>query len=376
MPLTPTDVETALDWGTAVARRSSEVPRRRRLWPRSRGFLVGEGAVFIESVAAGPWSRHPLFLHRWTAESVLTPSAEPRRSSGCGLDVLLPGPRRSDDAFRFRGFLLAERPAGERRSVVVQQRRQPGVPNPLVAGLELQATLVGQIPLVVPRVLDVGALDHGTVRLDWAVEEMLDGHPVPLEGTGDALAEAVQLLQETWIRTGTRHLPLRAGQRDRALAGWTALVADPPPGGWPADVDAGALTARVVALLGDGRGLTVGVTHGDPSVGNMLRMPDGGLALVDWEFAARRHVAHDVAKVIRSAPDPVVFAGELGCAATLRTRMESTGALPWPLQVAAALLVFLGEWRPRHARSVSRGRGEHAARGLRTAVRLVDVLTG
>jgi thiamine kinase-like enzyme len=47
----------------------------------------------------------------------------------------------------------------------------------------------------------------------------------------------------------------------------------------------------------------VSLCHGDPVLGNTLRLRDGRLALVDWELAGVLPVGGDLAKVLLSAPD-------------------------------------------------------------------------
>lgn len=126
------------------------------------------------------------------------------------------------------------------------------------------------------------------------------------------------------------------------------------------------------ALLDDHAPLTVSLSHGDPGLGNVLRLTDGRLALVDWEDAARRPVAHDVVKVAMSCPDPLSVV-QMSAPAGLRPTMDAAGAAAWSHQLAVALAVFLSGWRHRHFRAVKRNSEKANSRRMQ---RMLGVLDG
>lgn len=354
------DAVRSLGWTAEIEQASVAIPR-----PRGLARLRGRQYAVDDRVAtAVGFAGSGLFVDPVTDSSLLVDgTSEPRVRSAATADVVIAGALRTSSQLRFRSFYM-----GPARSLAVQ-RRHRGRPTPLVAGSAVQRTVVGRVPFVVPRVLDSGY--HGPRSADWVVEEALDGAPVHRAEADHASREVLELLQEMWHLLGTEHADLDDAQRSRALTAFSELAQEPPDDIWPGDVDRQTTARRVHDLLTDALPLTVGLSHGDPGLGNLLRLTDGRLGLVDWEDAGHRPVAHDVVKVIMSSADPVALAANLPAPSSSRG-----GSMPWRRQVALTLVLFLSGWRYRHVRAVRRGsvvasrRRMHAM--LRTLVALLD----
>lgn len=117
-----------------------------------------------------------------------------------------------------------------------------------------------------------------------------------------------------------------------------------------------ALSRIVNAWYADREALTL--THGDPAPSNVLFLPEGGEArLVDFEYGAARHPAHDIAAwdVLCPLPNALVQ--------LLRDEYAAArGALGWPMtpydhryvSVVAYRALALLAWLPREAREQDR----------------------
>lgn len=368
------DAVRSLEWTAAIERTSQRLPSARgvaRL--RRRHFFHDNRIAFSAGLdPATPFPSSGVFVDR-TGKSMLVADDRRKVRSAAAADVVVAGVMRTAEQLRFRAFYVTETP----RTLAVQQRLAPGTPTPLVAGSAYQRSLAGRTPFAVPRVLDSGLAEHGLCGdavADWLVEEAVDGAAVRPEDAEDTARELLELLAETWQRLGVTHEPLGGEERSRAWAAFSSLAGDPPCGSWPAGLDPHVTLRRARTLLDDARPLTVGLSHGDPGLGNVLRTTDGRLALVDWEDAGHRPLAHDVLKVLMSAPDTRALASTLDAPASLRPALASAGAAPWRLQVAAALLLFLSGWRNRYVRAVKRGSGHAANRRMHTMLRLLDDL--
>lgn len=374
------DAVRSLDWTAAIERSTGMLPAARGIARlRRRDFFHDNRVAFsadLDTTTAFPSSG--VFVDQRTGVSMLVAGDRPRVRSTAAADVVVAGAMRTAEQLRFRAFYVSE----AHRTLVVQQRLAPDTPTPLVTGSRHQVELAGRIPFAVPRLLESGLAErgfagrgpHADAVADWVVEEALDGAPVGPAEVEETVAELLALLGETWQRLGVRHERLGGEQRGRALTAFAGLADDPPPGIWPGDLDPHRIWLRARALLDDGRPLTVGLSHGDPGVGNVLRLAGGGLALVDWEDAGFRPVAHDVVKVLMSAPDPRATAATLAAPDSLRPALDAAGAAPWRLQVAVALLLFLSGWRNRYLRAVKRGSVKAADRRMHLMLGMLDDL--
>ncbi|TDC54410.1 aminoglycoside phosphotransferase family protein [Jiangella ureilytica] len=369
------DAVRSLEWTAAIERTTGSLPAARgvaRL--RRRDFFHDNRIAFSAQLdTATPFPSSGVFVDHRTGASVLVAGGRPTVRSVAAADVVVAGAMRTAEQLRFRAFYVTE----AHRTLVVQQRFDPTTPTPLAVGSEHQRALAGRTPFAVPQVFESGLARRGLgadAVADWLVEEVFDGAPVGPGQAADAVPELLALLGETWERLGLTHERLSGEQRTRALTAFSGLADDPPPGIWPDDLDPHHTWLRVRALLDDGRPLTVGLSHGDPGLGNVLRLADGRLALVDWEDAGYRPVAHDVVKVLMSAPDPRGLARLLEEPASLRPALSAAGAVPWRLQVAVALVLFLSGWRNRYFRAVKRGSVKAANRRMHLLLGMLDDL--
>lgn len=355
------------------------LPRRRRLFglfPERQDFHYSGRLAFATNLPLEqgfPGSR--LFTDA-AGTSALVARAELRARSLATADVVLPGPMRTSTQFRLRSFYLIGRTASFRpATMTAHQRVDEAVPGRLSAGARLVAQIEGTTPLVVPRVRDQGAarlrVSGGPVVVDWVVEDALDGAPIGSAEAIDAAAELVEGLAAMWARSGIDHIPLSAADRDRALEAFDGLVAEASPQTWPDSVDRDRLVKLVHRVLADPLALTVGLSHGDPGLGNTLRLADGRLALIDWEDAARRPVGHDMVKVLLSSPLAV---GDLLLDPPAAFVPALAGGAPWRRQLAVTLLLFMSGWRHRLARARKRNSVKAHTNRMRRMLELLDRL--
>ncbi len=353
------DAVIALGWSSAIERTSTTLPRRRGIVRRGRrSFYYQNRVAFAEALNLDDaFPASGVFVNPNSGASLLRTDQCDTVLSPSSADVVMAGMMRTADRLRFRAFYLVNRDIDTTLSLSVQQRAQPTVATPLVAGTRVQASLQGQTSFVVPKVVEVGSAGRlpGSGAADWVVEEALDGAPVLTEDTAEVADQLVDGLAAMWVRMGVTHAALDPDACARARAAFTRLVNDAPEGVWPPDVSRHSLERRAQTALDGKRPVTIGMTHGDPGVGNALRLRDGRLALIDWEYAGRRAVAHDILKVVKSTPDPRASTAMLNAPEGLRAPMAAAGAMPWRHQVAVALLLFLRGWRSRHDRAVQRG---------------------
>lgn len=352
------DAVRSLEWTAEIEKTTRAIPPPRGLarFRRDREYAYDDRAA----VAVGARRTTAFDALPKTSALLATTSHAPRVRSAARADVVLVGALRTTTTLRFRSFYRT--PA----LTLAVQRRQGAEPAPLVRGGPVQTMVAGQVPFVVPRVLDTGYFPPK--RADWILEERIDGSPV-VRGDVDAAArEMLTSLPPMWTRFGIEHTALGEQSRARALATFTALAQEPPDGLWLAGVDRAATLRRVTALLADRRPLSEGISHGDPGVGNLLRLPDGRLALIDWEFAGRGPVAHDAMKVLLSAPDPV------GLTALLHAPDVGEHAMPWRRQVATSIVLFLRGWRERHRRAVRQGRLAGHQRRMHRTIETLSLL--
>ncbi|PZF80571.1 aminoglycoside phosphotransferase family protein [Jiangella anatolica] len=377
MPVATSDISDtvrSLGWAAAIERTAASLPAARgvaRL--RRRHFFHDERVAFSALLDPAAVPSRGLFVDQLTGASVLVGTAAPTVRSAAAADVVMVGAMRAAGQLRFRAFYLSD----AARTLAVQQRLVPDVPTPLVAGIEHQRGLVGRTPFAVPRILEHGHAGTGLggqAVADWVVEETLDGVPIGPADAERTVAELLELLAETWQRLGVTHEGLDGDERENALTAFASLVDDPPLGAWPDGLDPHRTWSRVRSALEDTRPLTTGLSHGDAGVGNVLRLADGRLALVDWEFAGYRAVAHDVVKVLKSAPDPLALAAVAEAPPSLRPALTAAGAVPWRQQLAVALVLFLSGWRNRHLRAVARGSVKANNRRMRMMLAMLDDL--
>lgn len=299
-----TDSLDALTWSSVIERSCSALPatelgREFRFSPRI-GYREGLASTDL------PIGRE-VFVDRASGRTLIDDSRTegPARCRSTA-DVTLPGVMRSQH-FRFRSFYLTDRVRGP--VTLGAQERAAGDPGGRTADVALvQSSWTGTSDLVVPKVLDVGQVtdrDRRTV-MDYTVEEALDGSLVTDEQIPAATGEVLDALGRLWAARDVHHAPLddesrtRAGRELSALGGHGVDL-----GLWPKRTDPPRLTHQAQALVESDVVLSRGPSHGDLGVGNLLRLGDGRLALVDWEHAGVRLLSHDVLKLLVTSGTPV-----------------------------------------------------------------------
>ncbi|WP_114558995.1 aminoglycoside phosphotransferase family protein [Desertihabitans aurantiacus] len=365
------DLVDGLEWLELIGTQTRTL---RAPVPRTRTFFGDDSVAWVGRLERRDGPLGALLRHRWTGDSLLTGDRTDPLRSRAPVDVLVPGVRRNRERTRFRAFRLGLT-GRVPLAVAGIERPDPSTATAMVDGPGVQRRFREVGAFVVPRCRDQGSCRRDDRVLDWVVEDMLPGRPVTVAERQDAAAEALHLLAATWTRLPLRHHPLPTRARERARTAFAALLERAPAGTWPHGVPEPSLGVRVHRLLTSTRPVTVGPTHGDPTLSNLLRMPDGRLGLVDWELARERLLGHDVGKVLRTTPDPRALLAGLVAPDPVRAAMARVDALPWRHQVAQALLVFLSGWEHRHRRSVAAGHQAYAVASLRRTVELVDLLT-
>lgn len=360
-PAGSADVARSISWSAAIERKSASLPVQRGVrWFRRRDFFHDNRLAVAASLdATTGFPASGVFLNPQTGESTLLRPDRLQVRSESHADIVVAGGMRTTEQLRFRSFYVSNSRA---RSLAVHQRLTPATQTPLVRGVRLQMAIRGRIPFVVPHVVEVGlarlSVGHGSIAraaVDWVVEEALDGSRVPNHAAEETAHEMLALLAQSWRRLGVSHAPIDADQQAAALTAFADLVENPPPDVWPIEAHRGRIWRRAQDILVSPQRLTIGFSHGDPGLGNVLRLADDRLALTDWEHAGERLVAHDAVKVVLSTPDPVALAATLTTPAELRSSLSGPRAAPWRRQMAVALLLFLGGWRNRHVRAVKGG---------------------
>ena len=375
------DAVRALKLSALIEKTTTVLPRPGRILLRrhQRPFFYDKNIAFscdLEMADSVPCAG--VFVNHLTGASLLNSRNHLQTSSYSTADVVMAGGMRSPGKFRFRSFYLTSTHARYgATTLATHQRVNPRTPSPLARGARVAATLHGQTPFVVPRVLEQGVSRKGfsnSCVVDWVVEAALDGASIAADEAEDTVRELIQLLEFSWLSLGVEHSELDSVQRTRALDAVAALVNDPPADIWPDDVDRTRTWRRVQNVLSEHRPLTVGLSHGDPGLGNLLRLVDGRLALIDWEDAAMRPVAHDAIKAMISAPDPAKILAMPPTVAEFRSAMAAAGAATWEVQLAIALLMFLSGWKHRHVRAVERRSRQANNRRMHRMIRFLDQL--
>lgn len=347
----PPQIQEAFDWSVRIEAASAPLPRgwirhkvrangrlgfRSRLRPED---LPGDGGLFTEPVSG---------------RSLLDGAQHTGRTRSAAELTLLGQLRHTH--IRFRSFYLQppRRSGAAMLTSAVQERTQAEVPGQLARGAQLVREVGPRLPLVVPRVIDIGTVTAPPKQVDYVVEEGLDGRVVPVAEGPEVLPELLAGIRELWALKPTTVASVDAELEARMRTGM-ATLAEQGPGLdlWPSDLDPAEVHARARTLLDRDPLVTSGLSHGDPGIGNLLRLRDGRIALVDWEEAGTRPLSHDVFKALTSSGVPVQDWSALH---PVLPRQASRQA-PEAEQLAIAVLGFLAGWRHRTKRARRRGGG-------------------
>ncbi len=249
----------------------------------------------------------------------------PTLSVAAAADVIRLG--RADQKLRARAFY---EDAG--MSLVAHGRLREPWPRPaaLHRGAEVQERIGPDSGFVLSRTLERGR----GLRHAWLVEERVLGRPMDVHEWNGVMPRVLDGLARMWLAAGVRHVPLKRVLPARAA---TSVLADLEQRS-DAAVDGTRLARLARDLLARDELLAYGWCHGDPVRTNFLLLPDGRLALVDWEAASQRALAHDATKTMFESLDPRAHAD----AVALRLEgIEVPNAMPWRDQLAVATLARL-----------------------------------
>lgn len=356
----------AASWSASVERNLSALPSSRLSRQIRHNQRVGH-TPGLESTPLGSY-----FRSSEDGLPTLGPERCPLTSRTKSLASVVMVGRMADRHMRQRSFYL-DLPTP--LSLALHER--PGKRSTgLLRGVEVQRLAHGRLPATVPRVLEAKKMRVGPRaawwqarlgrkavaaphRVDVVVEEWLPGRPVKL-GEDGVERELLGVVAALWRVEDVTTVELPDDAVALTRERFARLVTEDRGAGlWPDAVDRDDLGRRVDRLLDGPLRVTVGLSHGDPGLGNALRTDDGRLALVDWEDADRRVLSHDVLKVLGSAAvPPERWPG-------LHPQVPASagpGALPSDQQLAVALLQFLSGW-PSRTRRARRRRSLQAHQG-------------
>lgn len=367
---------TAASWSAQIERDLSVLPSGRRQ----------------QAVRYGRWVLHSLSFeqHPWAATFTSAEKGAPILGAGpcphlsrtrSAADLIMVG-RMVDRHLRYRAFYSG---GDEPLSLVVHEVARDGRRTGLLAGASLQRLVHGRLPVAVPQVVRTETTQvrppgrwapwPGSTpptpgkAVDLVVEEWLPGRPARVEDA-EVVAQLLATIRTLWSVEPLVTAPIGATSLARTRQRFTALV-ETPGDLWPGDVDHVTVRRRVHSLLDRNPSVTIGLSHGDPGVGNALRTEGGGVALIDWEDADRRPLSHDIFKILASSTAPPEHWGEFhpGLPGTLHRQSCSAHE-----QLALAILQFLEGWQSRTRRAQRRHALPAHRRRMHRMIRAVDAL--
>lgn len=273
--------------------------------------------------------------------------------------VMLPTLR--DSRIRVRAF-YAEVPATSSSTLVVHERGRSRRPGRLLTGTAVMEQLRPVAALVIPRLYQQGARSG----IEWALEELLPGRPHFRPGLDATAVELAAAMLETWARLGTDQLAVTQYLPAEVLLPVLELLQSQPAG---LQGDGARLAERLRRLAGSDLELTTSLCHGDAVLGNTLRLPDGRLALIDWELAGVHPVAADLAKILIAVADRQPLFDQLD-----DSNARRVFSADWRPQVVFALARWLSGWRSQQDTARRSGRDSAYRRRLAKRVSLLEDL--
>lgn len=345
----------AYGWAARIERVSELVPSVLL----SRSVSYGQGiATRHRLLPTDLGAYQDLFTDPETGASLLGFEPHGRERVRSSAEVVLLGALRAGRGRSRAFYLTGRRPV----TVAIYDRLVARHQRTVRRAAQVQARVHGRLPVEVPEVLDVGTVvDDRLGTVDFVAESALPGRPVSAaRDTTTVVPQLLAALTELWQLEPPTTVQMEGRVCQRGLEALVDLADNGQGFGlWPSDVDAPRVRAAVTRLMKRPVTRSVGLSHGDPGLGNVLRRPDGGLALLDWEDARSRHFTHDVLKVLLTAGVPVDQWDS--CLPDIPS--GSPPADPPEHQLAATLVQLLVGWRQR--RAIARRRGTHAMTALR-----------
>lgn len=369
----------AASWSATIERTIDLLPRSRR----QVELQHNERVAHRPGVQHGPQGRY--FVNPEHGRPLLGDDRCPRRMrTRSTADIVMVG-RMADKQLRYRAFYLdPSRPL----ALAAQERPAGATRSGLLDGVEVQRLVRGRIGALVPEVHEalttrVGprtgwwgwrprprpvALPH---TVDVVVEEWVPGRPVVRTET-DVADELLATVGDLWSLEPVVSSRLDPAVLQVTIERFRELELSPDPHQlWPEGMDRHALARRVLPMLEADPQVSIGLSHGDPGLGNALRTDTGRLVLVDWEDADRRTLSHDVLKILASAQIPPERWADHHPVLPASAR---SGALPLQHQLAVALLQFLAGWPGRTRKARRRGSLPAHRDRMHRMLRAVDAL--
>lgn len=184
--------------------------------------------------------------------------------------------------------------------------------------------------------------EHGTIlkgKGAYLIEDTVQGEPATTPLVQELITPLTSRLHRVHQGVGTTSKPLHKIVGGFYSKRWNDFVEERE------NVDL-RIHHAVRDLITRNALLEVSVTHGDLVNSNILVSKDD-FVLVDWEFAAQKPIAFDMAKIIINVRDVETTLDEMhaGLGGTIG---ESSGHYTFREQVALALVLTLS-WYPNHA---------------------------
>lgn len=207
-------------------------------------------------------------------------------------------------------------------------------------------------------------------RFAYLMEPFVFGHhPTSVEERIDVGCRLIDRLVAWYDSSPIEHVVPAAHPRTDLRLGELTQLLDWSPEWLPA----GELLAIAAEVIPTTATMPTGWTHGDLVFSNIIATPTGSIVLVDWEHAARRPVASDLAKLAGS------MAGHTGLAEVL-SRAAASLEVPRGLTVRQQLMrCYLQElswWEPKRRRAEDAGRDKGFDRWVRRRLDLLTHLAG
>ena len=169
------------------------------------------------------------------------------------------------------------------------------------------------------------------------MEELLSGREVVHREWETTVVRLADELAALWLASPVAARPIRrliapipAAKFRTLLVGLEVEPSEPE-----------RLSREVERLTGSDQQVFVGPTQGDPVQGNVLRMADGRLALIDWDKAGSHPFGLDAVRMVVGVADP------FEAIARLDDRFRSlhhARMATWSHQLAVGMLSILPNW--------------------------------
>ncbi|HLV90703.1 MAG TPA: aminoglycoside phosphotransferase family protein [Acidimicrobiia bacterium] len=220
-----------------------------------------------------------------------------------------------------------------------------GLPREPILSKRVQharAAIGGRDLLEAPEILDRG----WSPGFSYLVEELVFGeHPLTPPEKSRAGAELIHRLFAALERADLRYVTEKTHPATRKRLARLLERFDPAP-----KMDPRKLMDATARLVDGDHLLPTGWSHGDLVFSNVIRRPDGGLSVIDWENADDRPVIADLAKLGAAMPgtEGIEMITGLGPGSLLEEGRSSLGTRD---QLVRYYLQELSWWEPKFERA-------------------------